>query len=183
MSREIKLTEGEIEQLGLNKQNASLTEEELNANNIWRWAFSYNELEERLGGLQKIVTSKDPIVDKAKSNLNIPVRFENINRFQLPIGIKREKITGLSFHMVNIDANTSIPSHSHNHGYGIFRVILKGNLTFNNIKLESGDWCWLPKNENESISTDHEGASVLLLYVWNQWDSDRGIVDGRFEKI
>ena len=107
----------------------------------------------------KIVTSKDPGVDKVLSDLetkNVPSGFK---KWQLPV--YQDGPTQL---FISVGApNADVPEHSHDEGDG-FRYVASGSILYKGHELSAGDWMFIPKAAKYSIKIGKMGATMFYCH-------------------
>lgn len=113
-----------------------------------------------MSGIQKkIVTSRDPGVDKVLADLetkNVPSGFK---KFQLPV--YQDGPTQLFLSIGSPDTN--VPEHSHDEGDG-FRYIASGSIIYRNVELTAGDWMFIPKGAKYGLKIGKLGATMFYCH-------------------
>jgi hypothetical protein len=107
-----------------------------------------------------IVTSRDPSVKKALSDLevkNVPTGFV---KFQLPVSFDKATQAFMSFGA----PRTKVPTHSHDEGDGL-RVILSGSISYQGTELTPGDWMYIPAGKPYDFEVGPMGVGMFYCYA------------------
>lgn len=107
-----------------------------------------------------ILTSRDKDAIKLCNLLGVPSE-------QLPAGFTKWQLPfyldGGQFFITSTAPNAEVSEHSHiDHGV---RFIMSGSVYYNGIKLNTGDWMYIPKGERYSLKVGPLGASMCYCYA------------------
>lgn len=107
----------------------------------------------------EIVTSRDPVAERAREVLavaNVPGGFV---KWQLPVWL--EKASQLFITVAEPDIE--VPEHSHDEGDGI-RFIASGSILFRDRVLAPGDWMFVPAGVRYRFKVGPTGAVMCYCY-------------------
>jgi hypothetical protein len=112
-------------------------------------------------GRRKIVTSRDPGVDKILDKLRVTNVPGGFTKYHLPVFF--EGGPGAQFFISVGAPNTEVPRHSHDEGDGM-RFIVAGSIVYEGKELTSGDWMFIPKGQPYSMKVGRAGVTVFYCY-------------------
>ena len=107
----------------------------------------------------RVVTSRDKGMDDVRYHMRregMPPGFE---QWQLPV-----KLSGETFFFMTVAApGAVVPSHKHKRD--LFRVVIWGSIFYNGLELKPGDWMFVPKGVEYSLSAAvNPGAAICHCY-------------------
>lgn len=108
-----------------------------------------------------ILTSRDARMDHARHDLrrqNMPPGWET---WQIPAYLV-DKPT--FFFLSACAPGAVLPTHSHT--VNQFRIVLSGGLIHNGVELRSGDWMYIPKGEEYSLSASLNPGGCTVFYCY-----------------
>jgi hypothetical protein len=112
----------------------------------------------------RVNTSKDLEVMELLSNVREPILEGKVNgnleKKFVPIDFSVFQDVGMS------TATGPLKVDKHRHPGSMFGLIVKGSLTINGTKLESGDWYVVPPGIEYEMETS-EGYQYVFAYVWS----------------
>lgn len=97
-------------------------------------------------------------------DVKVPVLLDGIDNKVVKTPIAWPLLDYKMFYKVNVPAGTEIPEHKHDES--IFRILISGDLTINNMPIEVGEWFVVQNNTNYSIKTV-DGYTSVVGYTSN----------------
>jgi hypothetical protein len=107
----------------------------------------------------KIVTSRDPVVEKLRNVLRVENVPKGFRKWQLPVYL--EKPSQLYFTIA--EPGAVAPAHSHDEGDGI-RFMVSGSIQYEGKELTGGDWMFIPAGTKYSFKVGPLGAAMCYCY-------------------
>lgn len=107
----------------------------------------------------RILTSRDPEAVKLCNLLGVPDRHlpKGFTKWQLPFYLE-----GGQFFITTAQAGAEVGEHSHDND-GV-RFIVSGSVYFDGIELNAGDWMFIPKDKEYSLTIGPLGAAMCYCY-------------------
>lgn len=135
--------------------------EELASYGLVRESYSTNELHEKGFKNKGVTTSFDKDSLRAKDDLRVDAPFAGgVEKWQLPIDLPNFKMM-----MARFPPNTFVEPHVHPNLddqslCGLFRIVIKGSITYEGKKYGPGDWFFVPTGIPYSFVTDPDMETV-----------------------
>lgn len=110
--------------------------------------------------IDKVITSRDPIIQETKKALEItklPIGFQ---KWQLPVFFEGK---GAQFFISYGEPNSVVAEHFHDEGDGM-RFIISGSVIHNNVELTQNDWMFIPEKAPYSLKVGALGVVMFYCY-------------------
>ncbi len=108
-----------------------------------------------------ILTSRDARVDHARYDLRKAGMPPGWDTWQLPAYLVD---TPTFFFLSACAPGAVLPTHSHT--VNQFRIVLSGGMIHNGVELRSGDWMYIPKGEEYSLSASTNPGGCIVAYCY-----------------
>ena len=107
----------------------------------------------------QVFTSKHEAAKAVQKYFRVQSAPPGFKKWQLPFALHEPT----NFYITEGRPNATVDAHSHEHGAG-FRVIIKGSLVLEGVKLGAGDWFYVPQGKPYSYKVGRTGVQLMSGY-------------------